>query len=178
MRRVMSLLRSDLIALARKYRALAELRRAEHHVLDEDDVRVPLQQLAHEFPGALRELDSLPLDEIDRRIDELEEAASRGAVEPWMEWMHHYHVTMRAALHVKRQLAGRRNVSDRVALDIVRAVSRESGYRCDLEFVRAVARPPEGRINVLVFLRLAELFGAEPRVLWLALFPERGATHH
>ena len=52
------------------------------------------------------------------------------------------------------------------------------GVRCDADFVRAVARPPEGRINVLVFRRLAEDFGAEPRALWLALFPERRATHH
>jgi hypothetical protein len=174
----MRLLRSDLIALARKYRALAELRRAQYHVVAEDDVRVPLRQLAREFPGALRELDSLPLDEIERRVEQLENAAWRGAVEPWMEWMHHYHSTMRAALHIKRRLAGRRALSDVAALDIAVEVRRAFGVRCDAEFVRAVARPPEGRINVLVFHRLARDFGAEPRTLWLALFPERRMTHH
>jgi hypothetical protein len=174
----MPLFRSDLIALARKYRALAELRRAQHHVVDEDDVRVPLRQLAREFPGALRELDSLPLDEIDRRVEQLELAAGRGPVEPWMEWMHRYHSTMRAALHIKRRLAGRRSLSEIAALDIAIEVRRAFGVACDPDFVRAVARPPEGRINVLVFRRLAEDFGAEPRALWLALFPERRATQH
>jgi hypothetical protein len=173
----MPLFRSDLIALARKYRALAELRRAQHHVVD-DDVRIPLRQLAREFPGALRELDSLPLEEIDRRVEQLEQAAWRGGVEPWMEWMHQYHSTMRAALHIKRRLAGRRALSDVAALDIAVEVRRAFGVRCDAEFVHAVARPPEGRINVLVFRRLAEDFGAEPRALWLALFPERRTTHH
>src|SRR6185436_18311929 len=113
--------RSDLVALARKYRTLAELRRAQQ-MLSRDDVRTPLQNLAREFPGALRELDLLPLDEIDRRFERLEAAALRGSVEPWMGWMHAYHLTMRAALGVKRRLAGQRVVAEATALEIAAEV--------------------------------------------------------
>lgn len=53
----------DAAALARKYRALLAVRRGES---------VSLRALSLEFPGALRELDELPLDELERRIGELE----------------------------------------------------------------------------------------------------------
>jgi len=168
----MTLSRSDLVALARKYRTLAELRRAQQ-MLSRDDVRTPLQNLAREFPGALRELDLLPLDEIDRRFERLEAAALRGSVEPWMGWMHAYHLTMRAALGVKRRLAGQRVVAEATALEIAAEVSAESGVGLDAEFVQAVARPPQGRINVLVLRRLAIAFSADPDSIARALFPER-----
>ena len=171
----MELLRSDLLALARKYRALSELRRAQHRMTFAE-VRAPLRELSREFPGSLRELDSLPLEEIERKSELLEQAAHGASpgIEPWMLWMHAYHLTMRAALAVKFRLAGRRAISDEVAFEIAVEVSDEVGYRCDLEFVFAVARPPEGRINPVVFRRLALMFGAEPESLGRALFPERG----
>src|SRR5688572_18985867 len=150
----MPLLRSDLLALARKYRALAELRRAQHR-MSFSDARAPLRELSREFPGSLRELDTLPLEEIERKGEQLESAAHGAGFEPWMQWMHEYHLTMRAALAVKQRLAGRRAPSDAVAFEIAGAVSAEVGYRCDLEFVFAVARPPRGRINPIVLRRLA-----------------------
>jgi hypothetical protein len=166
--------RSDLLALARKYRAMSELRRAQHQVT-RSDVLGSLRSLAREFPGALRELDSLPLEEIEERVELLETAARFGIAARWMEWMYAYHLTMRAALGIKRRLGGRRSISEFTALEIAGDVAVESGYRCDLEFVLSVARPPEGRINVVVFQRLGSVFGIEPQTLWRALFPERRA---
>jgi hypothetical protein len=55
----------DRAALARKYRVLAALRAGA-------SVRPALAALSAEFPGALRELDELPLAEIELRIAELE----------------------------------------------------------------------------------------------------------
>ncbi len=164
--------RSDLAQLARKYRTLGELRRTEHHVAAAE-VRTPLGDLAREFPGALRELDTLPLDEIDRRADRLEAAADAGESEPWMEWLYAYHVAMRAALHVKRVLAGARGIDDRRAFELARDAARVTGYRCDVAFVHAVARPPGGRLNAVVFGRLEAELGARPGSVWQALFPER-----
>jgi hypothetical protein len=172
----MQLLRSDLLALARKYRALSELRRAQHR-MSFSDARAPLRELSREFPGSLRELDSLPLEEIEKKGELLESAArepeARPGIAPWMQWMHAYHLTMRAALAVKRRLAGRRAPSDALAFEIAGAVSAELGYRCDLEFVFAVARPPQGRINPIVLRRLALMFDADPEALGRALFPAR-----
>src|SRR5688572_2064903 len=168
----MQLLRSDLLALARKYRALSELRRAQYRMTFAE-VRAPLRELSREFPGSLRELDSLPLEEIEQKGELLEQAAHGARLEPWMMWMHAYHVTMRAALAVKFKLAGRRSISNALALEIAGEVSSEVGYRCDLEFVFAVARPPEGRINPVVFRRLGLMFDTEPESLLHALFPER-----
>jgi hypothetical protein len=168
----MQLLRSDLLALARKYRALSELRRAQYQMTFAE-VRGPLRELSREFPGSLRELDSLPLEEIEHKGELLEQAARGARLEPWMTWMHAYHLTMRAALAVKLKLAGRRLISETLALQIAGEVSTEVGYRCDLDFVLAVARPPDGRINPVVFRRLGVMFDAEPESLVHALFPER-----
>jgi len=164
--------RSDLLALARKYRALSELRRAQYRAA-RADVLGSLRRLAEEFPGSLRELDSLPLEEIEQRVELLETAARIGIPERWMEWMYAYHLTMRAALGVKRRLAGRRAIDEVTALEIAGDVAVESGYRCDMEFVLSVASPPRGRINVLVFQRLGSMFGTDARTLHLTLFPER-----
>src|SRR4051812_9379411 len=62
--------------------------------------RARLRALANEFPGALRELDPLPTDEIARRAAALES----GARESWMDWLGDFHDLMRVALEVKRTL--------------------------------------------------------------------------
>jgi hypothetical protein len=162
--------RSDLLALARKYRWLAELRRARC-LGSELDETASLRQVAQEFPGALRELDQLPLPVIDARILALELAAATGAVEPWMEWMHAYHELMRLSLTLKRALGGRRDVDDRVAEELVVVAREQTGLTCAVEFVRAVATPPDGRLNRLVLAELALRFGAQASAIHGALFP-------
>jgi hypothetical protein len=161
----MALPASELHALWRKYALLGELRRRH-------DAQPPpeLRPLAREFPGALRELDALPLDEIDRRSLSVELALRGGPTEALLEWVSQYHALMRAALMIKRRLRGRRQVSSEEASLLASSVSRELGMHCDLELVVAVQSPPRGRLNEVVFLRLASTFGVSPDRLRTALF--------
>jgi len=64
----------DLVRLAAKYRTLARLRRERAAGADLPPPAT-FKVLAREFPGALQELDTLPLDLIDERAIELEAAA-------------------------------------------------------------------------------------------------------
>ncbi|HEX9296806.1 MAG TPA: hypothetical protein VF881_13270 [Polyangiaceae bacterium] len=166
-----------LLALARKYEVLARIRR------DRDEgrglaARSELRALAREFPGALRELDTLRRDEIDRRAGALVQAAGAAPVEPWMEWMIAYHGVMRAALDVKAQLARSGEWSPAVVHSVAAVASRRSGFSVDDDFVRAVASPPDGRLNVVVFQRLGPMFGVAPDTIWETLFPARRAGRY
>jgi len=143
-------------ALARKYRAMAELRRAGAPDERAED-RARLRALAEEFPGALRELDTLATDEIDRRA----EACEREDAAPWIEWMAAYHATMRAALKLRRDGAN------------PQTIARECGVPVDDAFVASVANPPHGRLMAAVFDRLAAQLGVERKLLWDTLFPPR-----
>lgn len=92
----------DLRALRDKYATLAEMRRSdargEPHRPD-----AFYRALAARFPGALKELDRLPLEEIDRRVSGLARALDGGAVEPWMTAITAYHAKLRELLAAKRR---------------------------------------------------------------------------
>ena len=60
--------------------------------------RAALRAFAAEWPGALKELDTLPTEEIERRAA----ACAAGVDEPWMAWSARYHELMRAALAIRR----------------------------------------------------------------------------
>jgi hypothetical protein len=94
----------ELGALVRKYDALANLRQ-KRDAGGGVAPRAELFGLAREFPGALRELDTLPREEIERRGLELRAALAGGPLAPWMTWLAAYHATMRAALYIKGRLA-------------------------------------------------------------------------
>jgi hypothetical protein len=166
---VISAATEDLLALARKYQAIARLRRerANDGTVAERSV---LRALAREFPGSLRELDTLTVGEIERRERVLLAAAAGGPAEPWMAWMVAYHRTMRAALLVKAKLVRARGI-DRLA-----ELAAET--KVDPAFVRAVAAPPGGRLNRVVFDRLAAEFGEPADRMWEALFPSRRAGRY
>ena len=125
------------------------------------------------FPGALRELDTVTLEDIDARVKALTEAVQGGPLAAWMRWMVAYHATMRAALLVKARLARSRVLSDELARRAAEEASRVSGVEVDDTFVHTVARPPRGRLNVVVFERLGQKFGVAPDEIWEALFPAR-----
>jgi hypothetical protein len=137
--------------LADKYRRMAALRASLPQKLDPAS-RTLLKALAREFPGALRELDSLPTGEIDQRLAALE----RGELAPWMGWMHRYHALMRAALHIK-----------------ARPETAPETLGVDEAFARAVSAPAHGRLMVAVFERLSVETGVGRGALWDALFPPR-----
>jgi hypothetical protein len=160
------LTRSDLIALARKYRLLAELRRGT------DPWPAELAVLTREFPGVLRELDLLALDEIDRRLEALERAVASGRVERWMLWMHAYHQSMRVALELRRRLAGSQRVATELASELAQQACRESGCICDAQLVISVITPGAPALHVVVLECLARATGTQVSTIRRALFPE------
>jgi hypothetical protein len=163
-------------ALARKYEIIAHLRRER---ADGGPVapRAELRALAREFPGSLRELDTVPMALLERRIRALADAArGAGPVEPWMAWMSAYHATMRAALFVKARLARASHVSADLAANLAEAAAAHLGVAVDPLFVRAVASPPRGRLNVVVFDRLAGEFDVPSEAIQKALFPPARAV--
>lgn len=135
-----------------------------------------LRELSREFPGALRELDALPFGALGERRSLADESARRGvALAPFIDWMCTYHATMRLALGVRACLRGERAPRAPVIRDIVAAFASELDGACDAAFVEAVAQPPEGRLNVLVFSRLAARFGLPPDALERTLFRAEAA---
>jgi hypothetical protein len=165
---------AEIARLASKYRTLGDLRRAKARG-EAVPPRGVFKALAEEFPGALNELDMLPLDEIDRRRAALDGAATGAPVEPWMAWLHGYHALMRAALRVKGRLRKAREITDARAGALAAEATTCAGTPVGPDFVRAVARPPGGRITPVVLARLAALFEVDPEVILDTLFPHRRA---
>jgi hypothetical protein len=149
---------ADLRALARKYQALARLRTRR----DEGGTpatRAELRALAAEFPGCLRELDTLGPAEIARRAALCTEAAAGAGAgpepEPWMAWIAGYHRLMAKAFAARARPGGRRP------------------RRGDDLFVRAALAPTGGRLNVVVLRTLAAEFDVPATTIAHALFPVR-----
>lgn len=137
-------LAAELRGLAEKYETLGEMRRSdargEPHRED-----AFYRRLAARFPGALKELDRLPLDEIDRRAAELGEAARSGAVAPWMRAALAYHAALREMLAAKRR--GER----------VEACEGTNGARCSMVAVAAARAAEAGGIDAADVRRLMAL---------------------
>jgi hypothetical protein len=155
---------STLRALARKYETLIEIHEALLR-FDDGRARTLDRALAAEFPGALRELQTTPIEDLLQRSKALAAAAEgRGPVEDWMAWMHAYHALLRAALHVKRH-----GGLDDVAMQH----ARDAGISVDEAFAAACRRPPAGRIGDIVLRRLGRHFGVAPDLIARALFPRQ-----
>jgi len=166
----------ELKDLARKYRTLVALRarrdqqqgdRSDPPPLSERTPAAVLRSLAREFPGCLRELDTLGAPELARRAACVAEAATAGAArerepepEPWIAWIARYHKLMRVALAIRRARGAQASeASERVEIDA--------------EFVAEVMAPPDGRLGIVVLRRLARDFGVPAREIAAALFPLR-----
>jgi hypothetical protein len=150
-------------ALARKYAALVELR----HRRDQGGDPAGggrLRALAAEFPGCLRELDTLGRAELERRAAVCAAAAAGGPTEPWMDWIAGYHALMRGALAARAAAEGPGAAA---------AASVAAGLPVDDAFVRDVLAPPGGRMGVVVFRALAVRFGTPAATIAAALFPVR-----
>jgi hypothetical protein len=160
---------ADVAALARKYAALVELRRRRDRGGDPAGGGA-LRALAAEFPGCLRELDTLGLAELERRARAAGAAAAGGAEEPWMAWIDGYHALMRGALAVRAP--GARGAS-RGSAALVAAASRAAGAPVDAAFVAGALAPPGGRVGVVVLRALSARFAVPATTIAAALFPVR-----
>jgi hypothetical protein len=172
--------REELAGLLRKYDALDDLRERREKGAGVAP-RAELLALAREFPGALRELDTLPRAEIERRRAQIRTTLLGDSPAPWMTWMIAYHVTMRAALFLKARLARSRATPAEppsgsiLPAEEIRKLAADaalrSGLPIDEAFVHAVARPPARRVNAAVFERLGRELGVPADEMWQALFP-------
>jgi hypothetical protein len=127
-------------ALAAKYRELAALRHARERG-EPPPEREVFRKLAAAHPGALYELDTLPLPEIERRAEGLERAVTGlGPLEPWMRWMVRYHQLVRDELSARRRrrAAGPRSRATTAAL---RVIAGEEGTTADVIATALFSRP-------------------------------------
>ena len=162
----MSLPASELHALRVKYIEMRSMRIAHASGGEEpDESRRRMASLAARFPGALREIDDLELDEISARIEKLDSALSGiHAVEPWMEAMALFHTLARGALRAKRWLGGRKRVGPDVEQSFaahVVATEPDDDARHWAGALDALASPPSGRITALVYARIAAAIGVD-----------------
>lgn len=158
--------RTRLLGLSRKYRVLRALRRG---ALATSEMR----PLAREFPGALRELDALPMALLEQRLRAVSEAERGGPSEPWIEWMLAYHERMRLALDAKQRLGGARPTDVERIEKVAAELSLEPSAKAGADFVARVSDPPGGRLNRLVFELLEQELGRPRAELEQILFPRK-----
>lgn len=125
----------------------------------EPDPRAEMADLADDFPGALREIDELPLEVIVARIERLSTAdAEPSNAEPWMIAQVAFHRLARGALVAKRWLGRRKDVTPEDEEAFARALP-SLRHRSDAELfsgdLARIGRPPRGRLMDLVHARLA-----------------------
>ena len=162
----------ELDALRAKYEEMLAMRVTHEAGDDGPDVRERMAKLAAPFPGALREIDELDLEEIRRRVRSLELVLrGEGPVLPWMEAMALFHTLARGALCAKRWLGGRKHVDDATRAGFARessALAYAEDARRWTDELHRIAAPPGGRLTDVVFARVAAELGLtaqEARVL-------------
>jgi hypothetical protein len=138
-------------------------------------VRARMQRLADKFPGALREIDDLPLGEIRRRVAALDAVlAGDREAEPWMEAVALFHTFTRGILVAKRWLGRRKRVDEALRLRFERELGElpfpedSRGWAAHLE---TVASPPRGRLLDVVFARIGRALGLPAAVVRALVFP-------
>lgn len=162
-------------ALCDKYERLCDLRKRQ---LSEVAPRADLVALAAAFPGALRELDCLPLEELERRSEALRAVAGGTApVERWMVLQSGYHGCMRAVLRIRRMLLQReRDPSAQAQPLAYEPLPDEPALdQFDAEDLATIRKPPGGRLNPWVLTRVARDHAVSTACIEIALW---GALHH
>jgi hypothetical protein len=126
-----------------------------------------MARLAALFPGSLREIDELALDEIRRRIEALEAVLQgKQRVEDWMEAIAAFHSLARGALCAKRWLRGRKRVDrDEKAAYVssLRLLAFPEDALAWTDDLDRIASPAGGRLTNVVFARLARTLGVSDR---------------
>jgi hypothetical protein len=159
-----------LSGLVDKYTRLLRLR----SVVDALPPRAELRSLARQFPGALRELDRLPLPLIEARLRELEQVLAEGR-EPalWMSLQVSYHGFMRATLRIKRWSRAwpdeQAAALSALAARYVPAADEPALGFFDAQVLALIRNPPAGRLNPFVIASVAHLHGTTPDAVGNAL---------
>lgn len=149
----------QLARLAYKYRTLARLRRTHGRGMPEAPSE-ELRALAQEFPGALNELDTMPLEEIEARSQELERVhAQNGEPSRWMLYVAAYHEALKLAFR-SRGAAAQMDAAD-------------SELPVDAEFLQGLKLRPGGRVVPVVFAALARWSGDDQGVIEAVILPRR-----
>lgn len=137
--------------------------------------RDELRAFSQRWPGALAEIDRIPMTLIEQRIAELDRAIEGSSREPPPMWARAWiltHRRLRGALAIKLWLKGRRTLDD----DETRLLA-QAQFPPESELYRArldeVASPPEGRVMELVLRDVAAELGLESHTM-LALLMPRG----
>jgi hypothetical protein len=156
-------------ALARKYATMLALREA-HDRGEGVASNTTLRALAEEFPGALHEIDRLPMDLLRARTDATARAChDPAAVAPWMSRVIAWHALLAATLRAKRDA--------RLAVDepasLAARLTAESGVVVDDAFARSLASPARGRVVPLVMGAVAAHFDEDVAAVRATLFPWR-----
>jgi hypothetical protein len=152
----------DLADLLAKYEEMREMRLADA-AHPGGDPRRQMAALAARFPGALRELDELPLDAIGDRIDALTRCV-RGAAspEPWMLATSLFHRLTRGALAAKRWLGARRGLGAEGFEEAIANHRFAEDARAWSDDLARIASPPAGRLSDLVYERVGLGMGLSP----------------
>lgn len=151
--------RRAVASLTEKYDRIAALR-ADYDRTGGVVDRAAVAALARRWPGAVRELDTLPPGELSARREALRAAGTgEGAVPAWAVAHDAWHRVMAAALWVKARV--RRDDGDDGARDAALAAeaSVRAGVALGEGFVEAVRRPPGGRLAAVVTAVVARHHG-------------------
>jgi hypothetical protein len=163
------------VTLLDKYREIKRLR-DEHVSGEEQDPRPQLRALAARFPGALRELDELPMAEIEARLAVLRDVLARARPAPaWVALQLAYHGWMRAALRIKRIARGRDSAhADAVLAELPERYAPDAYdpplASFDRAMITAILEPLDGRLNPWVYAQVAATAGVDPDAVRRALF--------
>ena len=171
--------RDDIAELLSKYEEMLRMRlEDERH--PGGDPRKEMAALASRFPGALRELDETPLEQIRARLAAVSRCVVTGEPpEPWMSATAMFHRLARGALLAKRWLGGRKHVDASATNAFLTWLDGSGGERDARAWAKDLARvasPPGRKLSALVFERVAaglNLSVHEARALVLRTSPLR-----
>lgn len=181
--------REELADLATKYASMLRLRRAQDVDVEAGrehrPVRDDLRALSSRYPGALAEIDRLPLGVLESRLAEVEalrdrDDASVDALPTWVRGWIGVHRGLRGALAIKEWLRGRRTLDadTRAALDAALAAMRHADEaRAWADAFDVIAAPPRGRLVDVVLDRVARELALERETLRALLWPPHPARN-
>ncbi len=161
--------------LAEKYEEMLRLRRLDEAGLNPDP-KAAMRALARRFPGALREIDELPMQLLEERAAEASRVAAGGRAPLWLLAFAGYHPLLRALIRVKTETGrwGRpkaRELRGYIVQHYRPGGSDEPSAQWLLERAAAIHRPPQGRLNRWALTELASHLRLDPERLEGLLFP-------